>query len=269
MKTYQAQYRNIIEDCLMDGHMAVNKRTGKGLLVMPHAVMITADLEQGVPIIDCRRTWPHTAMAELCWMLMGTEDAAWVNARCSLWKGFTHEGVVPNAYGHRMRHKFGRDQLNTALVNLMADHSDRRQYVSYWDPSLDGHNGQYNTPCPLGFTLSVSHANRLNMMVPVRSSDLILGLPTDMMTHAYLLGACAKELGLQAGVLSLALAHPHVYTDHADQALEMLQDRVELPRNTFMPSLKRLMDWPEDTVQLVKCHDAFHHPTVRRFDVAL
>jgi thymidylate synthase len=137
---------------------------------------------------------------------------------------------VKAAYGYRWRCHFGRDQLRLAIEALRRDPTDRRVYVSAWDPSIDGLGelGQRNVPCPTSFSLSVT-GGELHSSLFLRSSDVFVGLPYDVMGHALLMDAVAHELRLKPGVMHVTLAHAHLYEDHWDMAAEALRQEPVLP----------------------------------------
>lgn len=140
------------------------------------------------------------------------------------------EGVKA-AYGYRWRSHFGRDQIRLAIEALRKDHSDRRVYVSAWDPAEDGLGevGQRNVPCPTSFTFSVLNGE-LHSSLLLRSSDVFVGLPYDVMGHALLMDAMAQELRLRPGVMHVTLAHAHLYECHWQMAVDALHQEPVLPR---------------------------------------
>lgn len=137
---------------------------------------------------------------------------------------------VKAAYGYRWRNHFGRDQLRLAVDALRKDPTDRRVYVSAWDPAEDGLGavGQRNVPCPTSFTFSVQEGE-LHSSLFLRSSDVFVGLPYDVMGHALLMDAAAHELRLRPGVMHVTLAHAHLYECHWEMAEEMMSHEPVVP----------------------------------------
>ncbi|WNO49293.1 hypothetical protein [Achromobacter phage kwar_LB4] len=137
---------------------------------------------------------------------------------------------VKNAYGYRYRNHFGRDQLQDAINALQMDPSSRQIYISAWDPAQDGllNRGEKNVPCPAAFTLTVLNG-QLHSSYFLRSSDLFVGLPYDMLTHSLLVTAIADSLGIQPGYISVLVSHAHMYKKHQDMAMEALKIQDEAP----------------------------------------
>lgn len=235
---YHDQYLALLAD-LMDPERSVeeaNERTGHRVRILRQGRHLSVDLADGrLPVPGTRRVYPRTAAAEVAWFVRGDRDVTWLARHAKIWSKFTEaDGVtVDAAYGYRWRRHFGRDQLRLAVSALQEDPSDRRVYVSAWDPAQDGlgARGQRNVPCPVGFTLSLVEG-RLNSTLLIRSSDVFVGLPYDVMGHSMLMEVVAATIGPSRcrglGVLSVSLAHPHVYDSHYNMVrTSVLQDPVE------------------------------------------
>lgn len=221
-------YPNIVRHIMgPDAVTEVNTRTGHEIRMLPYPIGFQVDLRSDhIPLPGNRRVFPQTAAAEQAWFLSGKRDVNWLRKYCKIWDKFTEDdGVtVDAAYGYRWRSHFGRDQLGLAIDALEKNPTDRRVFVSAWDPAMDGlgAEGQRNVPCPVGFTLSVVEGH-LNSALMIRSSDVFVGLPYDVIGHALLMDAVAVSLGVRGlGWMHVTLAHPHIYDVHYDMARESL-----------------------------------------------
>lgn len=244
-----------------------------------------------LPTIGFRKTFPKSAAAEMAWYVMGEQDATFIRKYAPLWDKFVEEipfdldgppfddrngvpeslqyrtSVVPgtarmeagepffhgvrSAYGYRWRRHFGRDQLRLAVEALRKDPSDRRIYVSAWDPAEDGlgEQGQRNVPCPTSFTFSAT-GGELHSSLFLRSSDVFVGLPYDVMGHALLMDAVAHELRIRPGVMHVTLAHAHLYESHWELTAEALKQEPVVPAMQLPGwSLSQVERDPHDYVQ--------------------
>jgi thymidylate synthase len=189
--------------------------------------------------------------------MMGTQNASWLIERAPLWTKFTEaDGVtVKGAYGHRWRHHFGgRDQIMDAIHKLHLDPSTRQVNISAWDPAIDGKEPAKNIPCPTNFTLSILDG-RLYSSLFLRSSDLFVGLPYDVMAHAMVMNAIRWNLNdmghdLDLGIMHVTLAHAHLYQKHVPLALEALNAPISVPRH-------ELGKW--SVYAIVSTPESFHH----------
>lgn len=236
-KDFGVVYRKLLDDLLNPHHavMETNERTGSRVLVIPHAQAFQLDMSEHVlPTCGLRKLYPKTAAAEIAWFLKGSSDAAWLDERgVKIWNEFANDNStkVPGAYGYRWRKKFGRDQIADAVMTLQRNPSDRQCFVSAWDPGADGLGRKAkNFPCPVGFSLHII-GGKLHCSVFMRSSDVFVGLPYDVMGHAMLMAVMANWIdpALKLGTLTFTLAHAHLYEAHWQMARIAL--RYPLVRN--------------------------------------
>jgi thymidylate synthase len=224
------------------GVVELNLRTKTRVQSHPGAYAFKVGLgDCTVPVVDCRRTWPHIAAAEIAWYLSGSRDITWLQSYAGIWNKFVEDdGVtIKNAYGYRWRKHFNRDQIALAVKALQYNPSDRQVVISAWDPSRDGlknhaiNNPQdKNVPCPAMFTFSIVDGY-IHSSVFIRSSDVFVGLPYDVYGHVILTHLMRNWINSHTGVderpllkpgsVHFTLAHPHIYEPHwkmADEALD-------------------------------------------------
>lgn len=225
---------------VFESKVETNERTGTRVRVGRGGTSFRVDLSDGVlPTIGYRKTFPRSAAAEVAWFLQGLREVGFIRQYAPLWDKFVEpievdgailEGVTA-AYGYRWRHHFRRDQIGEAIEALRRDPSDRRVFISAWDPATDGLGtvGQRNVPCPTSFSLNI-HGGELHSSIFLRSSDIFVGLPYDVMGHALLMDAIAQELGgLGLGVMHVTLAHAHLYEHHWQMTMDALHEKPVVP----------------------------------------
>ena len=221
---FDEQYITLLKRIMNDGYIEFNNRTQTEIKALPQRTLVF-NLINHIPVVGARKIFPHVAAAELAWTLQGTQDTEFIKKYSKMWSKFEDEPskVIP-AYGYRWRHHFGRDQLQGAIDALKKDRSNRQVWVTAWDAAQDGLDniGHYkNVPCPLGFMLNTI-GNKLNMMVIIRSSDTVVGLPYDVLMYSFLLCALAKSIGVPTGKIFFALSHAHIYSAHYDIVQRMI-----------------------------------------------
>lgn len=266
-------YLLLVSRIMFEGYEERNERTGKAIRALPHGCSFTINLADGaLPVTDRRRLYPATAAAETAWYVLGTQEPSLIMKHAPrIWEKFLEfapnddepryedkEGnfmIVKAAYGYRWRKHFGRDQLMLGVEALRVNPSDRRVYISAWDPAEDGlgMKGQLNVPCPVGFTLSIAEG-RLNSTFLLRSSDVFVGLPYDVMGHALLMDAIAASLGVGLGHMTFTLAHPHIYDVHFDMAEHFVKQETAMDEFVQLPkwTLEKIEMFPDDYVAMMK-----------------
>ena len=244
VRTFREAYEPLLNRLQRCAHEEVNERTGSRISVLEHPTSFCLDMAgRRLPMCGVRRLYPATAAAEVAWFLQGTKRVGFIRGYAPIWDKFVEDDgdTVEAAYGHRWRNHFGRDQVDLAVRTLADNPTDRRVWISAWDPAADGlgATGQRNVPCPVGFSLSIVEG-RLNSALFIRSSDVFVGLPYDVMGHALVMDAVATSIvarwtgALQLGFMHVTLAHPHLYEAHYGQARDALaggpsDDAITMP----------------------------------------
>lgn len=185
------------------------------------------DLEKdGFPLLTLRKIPLKIFIAEQIWFLMGEKNPDnFLGQFTKIWHDFLEEdGTVGSAYGHRWRHHFGRDQIGDLIKLLEKNQYSRHAVVLAWDPSDDGLGSgtvKKNVPCPYSFTVNAM-GGKLHLHSILRSQDMMLGNPHDTAGFALLLMILAQRLNLKPGKITVSMSNAHIYSNHYDQAQEVI-----------------------------------------------
>ena len=182
----------------------------------------------GATLIKFRQPWervlfdsdrdanPIFHLMEAVWMLAGRNDVAFVTQFNSNMASFSDDGETFNAaYGHRWRHHFGFDQLQTVVDMLRANPLDRRAVLTMWDPA-DLQRDTKDMACNLQILPRVV-GDTLEFTTTNRSNDLIWGLCGANAVHlTFLQEWMAGALGLKCGEWNHLSNNLHIYERHWD-----------------------------------------------------
>lgn len=162
---------------------------------------------------------PAFAIAETVWILAGRDDSAlpnhW-NPKLPEYAG--HGERYHGAYGHRLRRRFGIDQLERAYLALRNNPDSRQVILQVWDPRIDlpdkeGRPVAEDIPCNVLCMLKV-RSGRLEWTQVMRSNDLFLGVPHNFVQFTVLQEVLAGWLGLEVGAYNHLSDSLHVYEDN-------------------------------------------------------
>ena len=260
---FSPEYKMLLAELHRNGGHEINSRTREPICYIRGGWSFKVDLDSGrIPVPGNRRYFTRVAAAEVAWQFMGTQSPDFILAKApKIWSDFVEDGKLKTAYGYRWRKHFKRDQLMLAIAELRENPTNRQLYISAWDPSTDGLGtpGQpKNIPCPIGFHV-FRECDTIHMSMMLRSSDVFVGLPYDVMGYALTLDAIAAEVGCKPGTLHVTLAHPHYYGVHATKVDKCLNgggkntwlapDQVEPPLPGW--SVTDIIDNPDMYVDLV------------------
>ncbi|WP_369045769.1 thymidylate synthase [Sinomonas sp. P10A9] len=183
-----------------------------------HAVLALTDPRQRwvtsrVPAIN-----PAFAIAEVIWILRGRSDAAFLTAwNRSLPKYSGKSEILDGAYGERLRHRFGVDQLLRASSILRTRPEQRQVVLQIWDPLRDlpddtGESASPDVPCNVVSILKCVDG-RLDWLQVMRSNDLVRGLPYNLVQWTTLQEILAGWIGVEVGHYVHVSDSLHVYHD--------------------------------------------------------
>ncbi|HAL49854.1 MAG: Thymidylate synthase [Candidatus Uhrbacteria bacterium GW2011_GWD2_41_121] len=248
MTTFDRVFRDAIAKIMFEGEEIFSERTGISTRAVPG---LTYELypAQGFPLLTLRKIPVQLFVSEAVWMITGDKNIAFMQRFTKIWDAFAEEdNTMECAYGYRWRHHFGRDQLIDLVEHLKIEPSSRQGVVMMWDPADDGLMApkKKNVPCPFSFTVNII-GNKLNLHLIIRSNDMMLGNPHDTAGFALLQAMLAQELEVGVGKFTVSISHAHVYGNHYEQALTMLERmphlhdeiKLELPPQSFRRALEK------------------------------
>jgi Thymidylate synthase len=156
------------------------------------------------------------ALAELIWILSGSDVAKIINYwNPNLDRYAGKDDHYHGAYGYRIRHNFGVDQLEKAYLVLKNNPESRQTVMLIWDPKKDlpQDNGTPNSediPCNICSMLKV-RSNKLEWTQIMRSNDVFLGLPYNFIQFTSMQEILAGWLDLEVGTYNHYSDSLHLY----------------------------------------------------------
>jgi thymidylate synthase len=229
-------------------------------------------------IEDPRQRWissrlppmnPAFAIAEVVWIVNGRNDSAFLNFWNPALPKFQGEGeTYYGAYGWRLRHAFGVDQIEQAYHALRENPETRQVVLQIWDPRLDlpierGLPRSKDIPCNTCSMLKV-RGGRLEWTQIMRSNDLVRGLPHNVVQFTYIQELMAAWLHLELGHYTHVSDSLHVYEEQikdlevtGEDLAETSTDRWDLSFDDTMKvfaemalEMDRMRESERDTVLL-------------------
>jgi len=241
MNNYLALVKKVIQEG--DSH---TDRTGVGTLRL-FGETLAFDLADGFPVLQARKAPWKSAIGEMIGFVNGYNTVEQFEALgCKFWKANAEGWKSPYADGDYLGRIYGiqarywnddYDQLANVFYEIRTNPDSRRLLVTHWRP--DEFKYMALPPCHVQYQFFVDKDKKeMSLKFDMRSTDLILGAPNNIVGYAFLLWATAMAFGYTPRKLFMTMGDCHVYKDHVDGALEML-DRE--PINT-MPHLRIIGD---------------------------
>ena len=218
-------YKQLLHTVINGGETS-ESRAGNTVRVFG-AVFSIEDISDEFPLINIRKLHPTGMIGELAAFIQGADDLqTFKSFGCNYWdqnaaawsknKGkLKSEHKVGEIYGYAWRHWKGSfDQLQALVEGLKINPTSRRHLLTTYDPTADS----CLPSCHLLAQFAVSNDNHLDCIVYMRSVDLVLGLPSDIVVYALLLRLLALETHLTARRLTFMLGDTHIYEQHLTNA---------------------------------------------------
>lgn len=265
-KTNELRYIELVNSVLMHGYLSESRAGDTYSLPGQH---LTVDLRCGFPLLTTRKIYTQGVWGELAAFVRGAEDlATFKQFGCNYWDENAaawppnkdkpmEEWQIGKSYGSLWRNFEGVDQLGNVIEALKADPYSRRHVVSAWHPAAKA----CLPSCHIMFQLYVRQGF-LHCHVYMRSVDLCVGLPSDILLYATLMSLVARDTGLRAGSLTFSFGDCHVYKNHIELWREQVGRKVyDAPSLILKQDVSALSFIPQDAdIFDYRHHDPIKYP---------
>jgi len=261
------QYLDLLRDVLENGYRKEN-RTGIDTLSVFNRQM-RLDLTKGFPILTTKKVFFRGVFEEMQMFLRGETNTKTIEEKgVKYWAGNTSrefldsrgldylpEGELGCGYSHQYRNFAGEhplvpatkglkgvDQLAQVVDKLTNNPWDRRIIISLWCPTQLDYSAL--PPCHLYTQFYCNPEKKeLSCFFLMRSNDVFLGLPTNLIQYALLTHYLAALCGYQAKELVYTGVDVHIYNNHLEQVQEQLSRTPRpLPQFKINKKLTSLAD---------------------------
>ena len=247
MSNYEEEYLKLCQKILDEGVWVDNERTGKRCKTIINHDFVYDVGNKEVPLLTTKQVFVTSAIAEIIGYIRGYTNAkdftdigspSWtMNAnKTEQWlanpnrKGLNDCGLI---YGAVARDWHGVDLIDKVYKNLCKGVDDRREIVTFFDPS------KFDKAClrPCAFQWQFSLLNgKLSLHVHQASCDVPLGLPWNSVSFYFLLELMARITGNKPDKVYHKIVNVHVYEDQIKPLLTQLskeplesESKLEIP----------------------------------------
>lgn len=300
-------YLNLMKE-IMDTGVDRSDRTGVGTRAV-FGKTLSFNLADGFPMVTTRKIHFRTAFEETMFFLRGETDTKKLEEKkINIWKGnttrefldsrgLTHlpEGDMGKGYGYQWTnwekydivshgdydleqddsetyhcaevHVSYINQVKQVIEGIKSNPYDRRHIIQAWNP------GQLDEmalpPCHL-YNQYVVMNGKLNSSFVMRSNDVYLGLPFNIMGYAFLNIAIAKICRLEPGELVYFGNDVHLYTNQFDVVKKQLtREPRPLPKLVIHKELNSYEDLCSLEFTDVEVIGYDPHPALEKVEMAI
>lgn len=182
-----------------------------------------------------------STIAELCWYLSGTGDAAPMVFYLRRYaENAENDGTIHGAYGPRM---FGDgDRIPEVIAALKSNPDSRRAVVQIFDHTDLGPTRYRDIPCTCTMQFLLRDG-LLHLVVNMRSNDVYSGLLHDVFAFTMLQELVARSIDAELGRYIHMVGSLHLYDDNATSVAEYIQEGYQSTL-TPMPAMPAGDPWP-------------------------
>lgn len=187
------------------------------------------------------------ALAEVVWILNKSNDSRVINywnPVLSKYSGTDEEYY--GAYGYRLGYEFGIDQLSAAYYALKNNPNTRQVVLEYYKPDIDipntdGTSKASDIPCNVASIVKIRN-KKLDWTQIMRSNDVILGLPYNIVQFTFLQEVLAGWLRIEVGKYTHFSDSMHMYLSDINQYSAL---------NEVNPTNKDIFDQTKDVSEVI------------------
>jgi thymidylate synthase len=214
MNNFEQMYSTVMSTCMKTG-IKVNGRNGRVRQIT--AAQIRANLNDGVPVVTGKQIFPRSCFVETEWLLSGQSNIKFLNDnKVHIWDQWADDnGNLGPVYGYQLNNFNGINQITNILNDFKLNKHSRRLLFTMWNPNEL--QDMSLPPCHYAFQFVIAN-DIVDIVVSMRSLDLFIGLPYDMVMYASILCSFANEFNLKANEVIINAANAHVYEEHVSSA---------------------------------------------------
>ena len=149
-------------------------------------------------------------LGELAWYFTGRDDVEFISKFSSFWKHISDDGVTNrSAYGAIVFNRYGFDQVAQVVDTLKRDPNSRRAIINFNVPNPKRFETK-DEICTIALVFELRDG-KLDCTGIMRSNDVWLGTPYDVVFFTELQKHIANELGVAYGKYTHFAVSLHAY----------------------------------------------------------
>jgi len=190
------------------------------------------------------------ALAELMWIVNGSQESQIIdfwNPQLKDYAADEGKDFYHGAYGYRLKISHGFEQLERAYQALSCNPNSRQAVLLIWSPKIDfpdnnGNPRSKDIPCNICSLLKIREG-RLDWTQIMRSNDLVLGLPYNLVQFTGLQEILAGWLDIKVGTYNHYSDSLHIYDEYKHfKKVDYLHDAETLTNTDTLSISKKDFD---------------------------
>lgn len=243
MMNLEFSYRILIRKILDSGYVTKGRN---GNTISLFGKNLEFDVGKRFPLITGRKIYYKGVLGEMAAFLRGPKSVKdFEDWGCNYWKLWgDKDGNLDVDYGNQWLDFNGVNQVDKVIEGLKNNPYSRRHIIAAWRPDrLD----QLSLPCcHYNYQFNVS-GDKLDLLFSMRSVDVAIGLPSDIVLAGVMLMLFANEVDLIPSKVYMSFGNAHIYEEHIKTIHEYLETPI-LSSPTYEFNTKNIYDFKPDDV---------------------
>jgi len=232
--SWDAIYARYLTEILKHGDTFVGRN---GETKSMFGCSITVDLQLGFPLTRLRKMPVKNLFREFLFDIGFDQNVAALGPAKHFWDFLADDAgdLGASAYNRQWRmwppskegsnvsnerlHDTEVDQFRVVINKLRSLPNSRHGTIITHNPTAIDPGCP---PCHLGMQFMPRPDGTLDMMVPARSNDMVVGFPLDIARYAIITHVFAKAVGMKPGRLMMPSANSHIYENCYNMANELI-----------------------------------------------
>lgn len=290
----EQKYLNLIQKVLDEG-VEKEDRTGTGTISLfnqnvEYEIEQVSPNQYKIPFFTTKTLYFKGIVTELLWFLSGNTDTTILREQGNhIWDGNTKketleikglnypEWELGPGYGYQWIHwggnwkakgqsEGGINQIKKIIEMVKEDPFSRRMVLSAWNSS--DIEAMALPPCHVMYIFSCScnikGERTLNCHLTMRSNDMFLGHPFNVVSASLLLILICKCTNILPGKVGISMVDCHIYKNHVDQCkLQLTREPYNGPILTINKEMSEYEDFLTLQYEDFKLSDYVSHPTIK------
>ena len=184
-----------------------------------------------------KRNWNYIfALGELAWHLSKSNDLNFINYYTKNWNIASDDGISiqQSCYGKKL---FDISVWDKLIKELTIDNGTRRAVINLYENENSLGLNLRDVSCTIALHFIIRD-NKLDLIVNMRSNDIIWGLPNDIFVFTMIQEMLAKQIDVELGDYYHQVNSLHVYQRHYNKMIEILDSSEYF--NFSMPDMEEI-----------------------------
>lgn len=195
-------------DRLYSMDMANESRDGEVRGEIINAISVLKNPTKNILTSEQRNLSMRYAIGEMLWYMSGNRNLKEIQKYTRGWDRMSDDGETVNSnYGYCIKYKYGFDQFEWCIKELMYNPNSRRAVIHIKEASNKDSNDVNCTVC-LQFFI---REGKLYMTTYMRSNDIWMGFPYDVFQFTNMQILMSMRLGVELGTYTHIAGSLHLY----------------------------------------------------------